>query len=101
LGLIHNEAAYGFVDVTFIYASAESTLVSIPVNSRRCNMRILYRKFLHACFEYVSYYFYCNVRPEGLLCDAELDLLVIPKFLVSFISLLTVYPVDVCVMQRL
>jgi len=28
-------------------------------------------------------YFYCHIRPEGLLCDVECDLLAIAKFLVS------------------
>jgi len=31
---------------------------------------------------YVSNYFYCRIRPERLLCDAERDLLAIAKFLV-------------------
>jgi len=30
---------------------------------------------------HVSNYFYCRIRPEGLLCDAERDLLAIAKFL--------------------
>jgi len=32
---------------------------------------------------YVSNYFHCRIRPEGLLCDAECDLLAIAKFLVT------------------
>jgi len=28
-------------------------------------------------------YFYCRDRPEGLLCDAERDLLAIAKYLVD------------------
>jgi len=31
---------------------------------------------------YASNYFYCRIRPEGLLRDAERDLLAIAKFLV-------------------
>jgi len=34
---------------------------------------------------YVSNYFYCRIRPEGLLYDAERDLLAIPEFLVHYI----------------
>jgi len=30
----------------------------------------------------MSNYFYCRIRPEGLLCNAERDLLAIAKFLV-------------------
>jgi len=30
---------------------------------------------------YVSNYFYCRIQPEGLLYDAEHDLLAIAKFL--------------------
>jgi len=33
---------------------------------------------------YVSNCFYCRIGPEGLLCDAERDLLAIAKFLVTF-----------------
>ena len=31
---------------------------------------------------YVSNYFHCRIRPEGLLCDVERDLLPIAKFTV-------------------
>jgi len=31
----------------------------------------------------VSNYFYCRIRREGLLCDAERDLTAIAKFLVN------------------
>jgi len=31
---------------------------------------------------HVSYYFYCRIRPEGMLYDADRDLLAIAKFLV-------------------
>jgi len=33
----------------------------------------------------VSNYFYCRVRPEGLLHDAERDLLAIATFLVAIV----------------
>ena len=35
---------------------------------------------------YLSNYFYCRIRPEGLLCDAERDLFAIAKFLVSLLK---------------
>jgi len=31
----------------------------------------------------VSYYCHCRIRPEGLLCHAERDLLAIAKFLLN------------------
>jgi len=35
----------------------------------------------------VNNYCYCRVHPEGLLCDAERDLLAIAKFLFRFVTL--------------
>jgi len=34
---------------------------------------------------YVSNYFYCCIRPEGLLCDVKRDLL-IAKFLAAYLT---------------
>ena len=34
---------------------------------------------------YASNYVYCCIRPEGLLCDVEHDLLTIAKLLIKFV----------------
>jgi len=41
---------------------------------------IMYEVSYNGRTSYVSNYFYCRIRPERLLCDAERDLLEIAKF---------------------
>jgi len=43
---------------------------------------VLFKVYYNGWTPYVSNYFYCSIRPEVLLYDAEHDLLAIAKFLV-------------------
>jgi len=54
-------------------------------NAQFFETRCMYEVSYNGQMSYASNYFYCRIRPEGLLRDAERDLLAIAKFLVLVI----------------